>query len=362
MSEKCVALLGRRDTPTDGVEEYCRYLSLAMRPHHFDLEILRVDWAEKGWSTALGELQEWAQAWRGQWALLQYTALAWSRRGFPLRFLRVLRELRRAGTRIAVVYHDAEAYAGTRVVDNIRRAAQRYTLRRALLACDLAVFTLPPGKVAWLPPKAGRIEFIPVGANLPLDTFRQANQELHEPPAIAVFGITGGEAGHAETRAILDAVTFAAKRVGALRLEIFGRDAESQDAFFREALRNLPVQLRISGVLPAEQIARKLADSDVLLFFRGSISSRRGSAIAGIASGLPVIAYGGPETAAPITEAGVVLVRPGNTLGAGEALVKVLADRQYRESLMAMSRAAYEEHFSWPAIAARYAQALRHRF
>jgi glycosyltransferase involved in cell wall biosynthesis len=101
-----------------------------------------------------------------------------------------------------------------------------------------------------------------------------------------------------------------------------------------------------------------LSSSDVLLFVRGPISSGRGSAIAGIACGLPIIAFAGPETAAPITDAGIVLVSPEKKDALGEALVRVLNDREYRASLAERSRQAYTEYFSWQAIAARYAEAL----
>src|ERR1700691_1278878 len=98
---RIIALLGRRDEPTDAVEEYCRYLGGGLA-----VELARVTWAERGWPAALRELRERAREWRGRWVLVQYTALAWSGRGFPLRFARVLKELREAGARIAVVYHD----------------------------------------------------------------------------------------------------------------------------------------------------------------------------------------------------------------------------------------------------------------
>jgi hypothetical protein len=62
------------------------------------------------------------------------------------------------------------------------------------------------------------------------------------------------------------------------------------------------------GLRAAEEVARLLRASDVLVFVRGPISSRRGSAIAGISCGLPVICFGGPQTAEPISDAGVVLV------------------------------------------------------
>ena len=50
---RVVALLGRRDEPTDAVEEYCRYLGDALRKRGGDkIEIARVPWVEMGWATA----------------------------------------------------------------------------------------------------------------------------------------------------------------------------------------------------------------------------------------------------------------------------------------------------------------------
>ena len=100
MTQKCIALLGRRDAPTDAIEEYCQYLGAALRVHDFELELARVAWPEDGWPEAMRELERQAHAWRGCWVLVQYTALSWSERGFPLRFLRVLRILRQAGARV----------------------------------------------------------------------------------------------------------------------------------------------------------------------------------------------------------------------------------------------------------------------
>jgi hypothetical protein len=43
MSQQPVfALLGKRDVPTDAVEQYCRYLGAALQSHDFQLDIRRV--------------------------------------------------------------------------------------------------------------------------------------------------------------------------------------------------------------------------------------------------------------------------------------------------------------------------------
>ena len=358
MTRQGVFLLGRQDTPTDAVEDYCQYLADALRTHDFALELERVNWSENGWSAALRELRSKALGWRAHWVFVQYTALAWSERGFPLPFLRVLRVLRDAQARIAVVYHDPGAYAGTRWIDKIRRAAQLHTMHRALCGCDLAVVTVHPQNLDWLPANYNRVIFIPVGANLPPVAIRNESRPLHNPPTIAVYGITGGGSGHQEMRVITHAVKFATQKLGALRLKAFGRNADTLERALREAFRDSLVQVQVSGVLPPAEIVREFYSSDVHLFVRGIISSGRGSAIAGIACGLPVIAFAGPQTGAPMTDAGLIFVSPENPQEAGEALMRVFSDASYRDALAARSRAVYEHHLSWTAIAARYAEGL----
>ncbi|MGB8473534.1 MAG: glycosyltransferase [Candidatus Acidiferrum sp.] len=360
MTQKCIALLGRRDTPTDAVEEYCRYLGAALRAHDFELELVRVEWEDLGWPAAMRELDQRALAWRGCWVLVQYTALAWSERGFPLRFLRVGRILRQAGARVAMVYHDVLPYEGSRTIDKLRRRAQTHAMSEALRTCSLGVFTVPISKISWIGQKHTRAVFIPVGANLPEPetSWTMRRIETNGLPSIAVFGITGGEAGVWEIASISEALHVVTERLGKLRLVVMGRNSEAAEKALKNLMDQVPVEITALGVLPAEEIVRQMASCDVLLFVRGAISSRRGSAIAGIACGLPVVAFDGRETASPITEAGVLFADPKRQRGLGEALLKVLSDEEYRASLAACSRRAQEQYFSWKAIAERYAEAL----
>jgi len=361
MTEPVVALLGRRDEPTDAVEQYCIHLGEALRTHDFAMEILRVPWKERGWPIALRNLRQRATDWRGRWVLLQYTALAWSPRAFPTEVPRVIKILRDAGARIGVVYHDAQPYSGDRAIDKVRRFVQQRIMRQVLRSSDQAILTVPLEKLTWISSELKKPAFIPVGANLPLLAPFGGASSVHdgEMPVVAVFGVTGGTAGAQEVAQIISAVRGAAKKLGKLRLLVFGRNADAAEAGLRAGLRDQAVALRVAGVLPEGDVEALLRSSDVLLFVRGPISSRRGSAIAGIACGLPVIAYGGNETAAPITDAGVVLVPGGNETALGEALVRVLGDREYHARLAERSRAAYKKYFSWEAIASQYASLLK---
>jgi len=359
--QRIIALLGRRDAPTDAVEEYCRYLGEALIAEEFDLNIERVAWRESGWRSAASSLRDRAQGWRGAWVLVQYTALAWSARGFPLRFLQVLKILKAAGVRLGVVFHDVEAHAGKRTIDAVRRRAQLRVMRTALRLSDAAVFTVPLQKNSWMKRDPRKGYFIPVGANLPTSSDANSRQGISTGGklSIAVYSLTGGEAGRWEIDNIVEAVRFAATRAGSLRLIVFGRNAQSAEKELTKRFSDSGVELHVLGVLPPEDVVRSLSISDVLLFVRGPISTRRGSAIAGIACGLPVIAFEGPETAAPITEAGLAIFSPHRKGDLGDVLLRVLQDEHYRASLAQRSLVAQRQYFSWHVIAAQYAEFMR---
>ena len=350
-----IALLGRKDEPTDAVEEYCRYLSGALKAHDIHLDIRRVPWESHGWPASLTALRLMATQWRGRWVLVQYTALAWSARGFPHKTLRIFDTVKNAGARIGVVFHDVQPYPSDKLSGRIRRFVQLRTMRQMLSRADLAVFTVPMDKLSWVPSAQPNCLFIPDGPNLPIAA---SSSVSHDPPTVAVFGITGGHGGIWETQTIINAMRFAAQKLGPVRLSVFGRHCELREALLRDGLRDVPVQLSVEGILRDEQVAQRLCDSDALLFVRGGISSRRGSAIAGIACGLPVVASADSETAAPITDAGVVFVSLDNPDEIHSAVVRVLSDSSYRQDLSARSRAAYQAHFSWTAIAQKFADFL----
>ena len=368
-TQRVIALLGRRDAPTDAVEEYCRYLGGALGAHEISIELRRVPWDSLGWPESLKGLRLQAQSLPpGTWFLVQYTALAWSVRGFPLRFLHVLKTLRSSKACVAVVFHDVEPFPGLRLVDRFRRSVQLWVMRRAVALSDRGIFTVPMEKISWLAAESHNATFIPVGPNLPIPLpapidAAPSSAFLSRAPSVAVFGVTGGAEGVVESQKVLAAVRAASGKLGRLGLSVFGRNADSAGLVLREGLRDLPVEFSVEGVLQECQVVEKLSSCDVLLFVRGAISSRRSSAIAGIACGLPVIAWSGTETAPPITDAGVVFVAQSKDSSESQeflnaALIRVLSDSAYRAELAARSRAAYLEHFSWPSVATRFAVVL----
>ena len=359
---ECMAILGRREVPTDGVQDYCCYLRDALLNEGVNLTLTQVRWAEIGRKASRRELLEAVKGKQNTFFLLQYTALSWSQRGFALPVVGILKLLKRNGARCAVVFHDPDGYAGNRAVDRFRRGIQRYAMKRLVRLSDLAIFTLSRDKISWLPADTPNFVFIPVGANLPAPerAWQEKRSSTGSKPVVAVFSLSDKPALAKEVSQIALAVSTAAKQVGPLEVMVLGRNSERGGEELRLALAGSPAEVRIVGLVSADEVVRVLGASDVMLFARGPMSSRRGSAIAGIACGLPVIAAEGSEVGPPITEAGVVLVQEESVAeGFGVALVRVLTDPSYRASLAQRSRDAQSRHFSWSVIARQYAQALR---
>jgi glycosyltransferase involved in cell wall biosynthesis len=348
--DKIVALVGKRDEPTDGVADYCSSLRGALRPYGCELELFQVRWAEHGWSAALAELRENAKEWCGCWILLHYTTLAWSRRGFPWRVPEVLSAVRERGVRCGVVFHDFGPFISAGIVGSIRKVCHLQVLHRLYKQADRAIFTVPVDKATWLPLHHDKAAHIPVGANCP-------ELPLVSPPhpsdtlTVAVYCVTSGNRMTQEVSDIGYAVKSARAAAGRLRLVVLGRGSQEADSALRSEFAGTDVDLETLGLLSPEDVTRALARADVLLFVRGHISSRRGSAIAGIACGLPVVGCAGAETAWPVTEAGVLLVPEGNREALSVALARVLSDSALRQALRERSRRAQAQYFSWPAIA-----------
>jgi glycosyltransferase involved in cell wall biosynthesis len=362
--EKAVLLLGRRDGPIDGVADYCEKLREAGAASGIDFEVAGIPWDDKGWKGTLDELRAAAVAWRDRWVFLQYTTLAWSRRGFPLRAPRVLDILRQCGARPAVVLHDFMPARGSGIVGRARASAQLLVLRQLYARSKLTILTVPADNIPWLPPQQDRAVFIPVGSNFPqvdLSSTKTNDSLPADRSTVAIFGITGGAVGAEEVGDITYALKAVQSRGIRVRLIALGRGSQVFEKDLREALNGSDVEFSMLGVMSAEELVRALAAAQVLLCVRGHVSSRRGSAIAGIACGLPIVGYRGPETGYPVTEAGVKLVDLRDREGLVDALAQVLRDEKLYRELRQRSAGAAQKYFCWTAIASQFASAMAGR-
>jgi glycosyltransferase involved in cell wall biosynthesis len=355
------ALLGRKETPTDGVADYCALLGEALADHQVELKILHVRWHEDGWLSALRSLWRDAREWRGQWVALQYTAMGWSRRGFPLGTLAVIAVLRRRGVRCAVTFHEArQQEQGTRWIDRIRGAAQDWLIRELFRMAGKGIFTIPLSRVDWLKLANDKAVFIPIGANF-LSPAHLSQANSNSPSAtkrVAVFCVSPPPNRTIEVEDLAHAVRRARESGIAIELVVFGKGAEEARPEIERALAGTGASLRVMGILPPGEIAEILSAATLLLFVYGQVAQTRGSALAGVACGLPIVGYSGSAAGTTIEEAGLVLVPWRDRKALADALVRVLADHSLELELRQRSRLAQERYFSWSSIARQYVEAF----
>ena len=347
-------VLGRRDFPTDGVEDYCAFLGQALSRRDIALNPIHVDWDTLGWMRALRELSREAASSRGNWILLQFTSLSWSRRGFSLGAVFALRTLLRSGARVAVMFHEPIRQTGApRLLNRIRGACQDWVIKKLYESAERAIFADALSTIPWLPAEHAKAVFIPIGANIPEP--QPVTESAHPPDetakTIAVFCLTNPQKELAD---IAHAVRFVASSGTKIRVVFLGRGTPEAQDEINLAFAGIPVEVLNLGLLPAADVSYNLARSTLMLCVRGSLHSRRGSAIAGIACGLPIVGYVGPTTSFPITEAGLELVPDGDRDALAKALSRVLSDDRTRQDLHLRSLRAYENYFSWDKIAERF--------
>lgn len=356
-----IALLGRRDEPVDGVEDYCNFLSRGLEEQGVRLELVRMRWAEIGWIRALLELRRESVEWKGKWILLQYTALSWSRRGFPYGAIVAGALAASKGARLAIVFHEPhrQVQSSPRKIDRIRGVAQDYVIRKLYRQVDKAVFTVPIETVGWLPKCDGKAVFIPIGANIPqrLEK-RSALTDERRRKTVLVFGVTGAPAMEREVEEISGVMKKTSNTIGSLRLVVIGRGALEARELLVKALGDCEVELKVRGVLPAEEISAELEHADALLFVRGAISPRRGSALAGIACGVPVVGYKNGTISEPLANAGIEGSPWGDQNGLAQGLIRILSDGSYWEELHERNVALQRKTLSWARIAEQFRTVL----
>ena len=353
--DQIVTLLGRPDCPADGVQDYCESLGRALKSRGVESVIVRVHWAHKGWRSALAELWRSSKEWRGRWVVLQYTALAWSSHGFPFGVLWAIAVLRLRGARCGVMYHEPRQQEGSGL---IRGACQNWIIQTMYLHLDRAIFSEPLDTIGWIQKNNAKAAFIPIGANISSGGPTLACPDEGAVKTVAIFCLSHPPNVTLEVEDIASVARSALATGLRLRFVFIGRGTEEAEPQLRNAFRDIPAELSILGLVDTKEIGDLLARCDVMLCVRGTLSPRRGSAIAGVACGLPIVGYEGKDTGFPITEAGLELVPYRDRLALADALGHVLRDDRLREDLRLQSQRAHRLYFSWERIAERLVEEL----
>ena len=349
-------LLGRQDIPSDGVEDYSCSLAEALSELGHSVQLFRVPWHSMGFWGAIKQLPSELSSSPRDWILMQFTHLMWSRRGFSLIAIAVAKLARRSGSRVAVTMHDPVAFPGGRRRDAVRRWIQNLIMKELVRTADHVFVTLPPDALPWLKHSSlATLTYVPVGSNIPPSTVEQSAWGENQVFTIAVFGVGSGRR---EIEEIAEVTRAVAEELGALAVVLLGRGSSEAAPVFRKLIGESAISLLVKGLAPVEDISSCLNRADALLFLRGEVSTRRGTAIAAIAHGLPVVGYRGRDTRWPITEAGLILGSVGDTTCLTKGLIELAQDPSLRGSLRDRNRVAYANYFSWDRIGATVEESL----
>lgn len=361
-----VALLGRPDTPTDGVADHCAFLGRALARRGVDFQIVRAPTMDDGSIRALWRFWRMSVPWRGKWVLLQYTALGWSRRGFPFQAVAAILLMRARGVRCGVVFHEPFHQGGDRRLgwkDSIRAACQDWVIRTLHRFSRIGIFTLPLDKVSWIAAEDPKAVVIPIAANIPDGPPRALPASGADGKSgcktVAIFCYTPGPNAVQEVADTAQAIRAVRGEGIPVRVVAIGRGTSEMRAELESGLAGSGAEVSVLGMISAEQIAAHLSAADAQLFVCGPVSQRRSTALAGIACGLPVVGYQGLTEGTPIAEAGLSLVPYRDSGALSAALTRVLLDDELAADLRRKSRAAHSKYFSWDAVAAHYCEALR---
>jgi glycosyltransferase involved in cell wall biosynthesis len=338
----------------DGILDYSERLAAELRRRGHRVRVLALG---NGLARSLGAIGRSCRRGRGlDWTMLQYSHLAWSRRGFPLGVIAMAATVRLGGAKLAVTLHDPLPFEGIRVRDRIRTSTQLVVMRMLVLLAHRTFVTVDPSVISWADGRTlAALSFVPVGSNVGVTTRVRAEREER---TVVVFGVTENN-NVAEATRIACVVRTARRSLPDLALRVIGRGALQSMPVLQRELDRSDVRLSVHGVIGAQQVVVHIADADVLLFLRGGASSRRGTIAAAIACGTPIVAERGPETAPPITEAGLELVPLGDDAAAAAAIVRIVEDQTWSAELSSRNHEAHDRWFSWESIGTRIIEWLQ---
>lgn len=338
------------------------------------------DWGVRGWPAVRAVLRDW----RPDVVHIQYQAGAFDGRGGIALLPWWL--ARRGGPPVVVTLHDRHAPYLFPKAGPLRPRALHALTRHAAA-------TIATNGDDWAALRADaalapRLHLLPIGSNIPplsgaaravarADT-RAALGVGSDTVVVAYFGLVSASKG---VDTLLDAFANASATArGAdgdrhLQLLLIGGEASATDGARFGAnddpadgdlagairARGLAGRVTVTGALPAAAVAAHLAAADlVALPYRDGASWRRGSLLAALAAGLPVVTtvpapgYDAAGALPSLTDgADVILVPPAAPAALATALGRLAGDATLRDRLAA-GALALAARFDWETIAAAH--------
>ncbi|HEX3911263.1 MAG TPA: glycosyltransferase family 4 protein [Solirubrobacteraceae bacterium] len=367
-----VAVLGISTEQPCGVRDHAGRLARALEEEGVSCSIHWLSREQRALEPARSELRRWTRALQGELAerppdavLLHYSVFPYSYRGLPLFARPVLAAAGAGGAPVVTMLHEfVYPWGRSGARGALWATAQRAALvgvvrasRSLVVTADFRAQWLASRR--WLPRR--EVAVAPVFSNLPVAA-PQADgaQRLPEPGTIGLFGFAAEGTAAA---LVLDALRLLRERGSAAKLRLLGapgRSSPAGDQWHAAAeARGLLDSLSFSGMLPAQELADRLAACELLLFADPpGPTPRKTTLAASLASGTPVVALDGPRTWPELAQAEAALILPPSASALADGLQRLLGDAHERSQLGARGSAFAQRHMSVQQSARVLAAAL----
>jgi glycosyltransferase involved in cell wall biosynthesis len=231
------------------------------------------------------------------------------------------------------------------------------TSARHVVAANEEVSAMVRRRLPWV---GRRLTEIPIGSNIPIASpadpaaTRATVGASPRGPLLVHFGLVYPGKG---LETLLQALAIVRSTHADTRLVVVG-DTREPDRAYHSDLEALAVQLGVArsvtwtGRRDDEEVSRILAAADVFVApFDGGATIRRGSLLAALAHGLPVVSTASPVTSAYLRDGdNVALVAPRDP-AALAARICLLLDSPEERARLADGARKLAARLAWPAIA-----------
>lgn len=281
--------------------------------------------------------------------LLQYQPFSYGRWGLNPFLPTAMRRIRQAspGTRVSVMVH--EPFVPVLDVKHaVMTTWQRWQLWMLGCAADTIFFSIEPWVEefrTWFRPD--KVRHLPIASNIPVVDGDRATLDVE--PGTIVLGLFG----QAHSACLLDRVLaswYALDRDGIPATVLY---IGPQVDRVKESLPG--VRLITTGPLDAVDVSRHLSAIDIFLSpFVDGVSTRRGSMMAALEHGLPIVGTVAHHTDTILRRAhgeSLLLAPADSSKAFVDQVVRLTVDVDLRRRIGANSREFYRRHFSWDRIA-----------
>jgi glycosyltransferase involved in cell wall biosynthesis len=339
----------------DAIRAYSEHLRSALE-ETLPTEVRLDAWSPSGNPGAAGRrLTDYSA---GDVLILQYNPFSYGRRGFAPRLIVQAIRLRLKRRRPMLVLMVHEPYVPLRGLRwTLMGIWQRLQLWSVALCADRVIVTVD----AWrskVRPSRGRagLTQVPVGSNLPDRRSERGSARSGigaDDGSIVLAGFGTGDPARLVGHIVAAANGIARARTPVTLLNL-GAGAPPLTGI-DPAVRTIT-----PGELAEAEVARLLAGADIFVApYAGGVSTRRTTLMAALQHGLPVVGTFGSATDALLAGSrALVLSSEDEPDGFARATLGLALDSDSRRDRGHAARRLYDDHFSWPVIAADLIAAL----